>query len=135
MIPVRAFMPPGARKSSSGERYEGSLLYDENEAPCICVSRTKHRDMHKFYDGEEAKQESRIWKYKNARDVAVSSVMRATEGKTPPCKKECIEAQINGAHRKMGIEEGTDLRANKYGPAPKTLHIVPPGEVPDGGDV
>jgi hypothetical protein len=120
VLPVRSFMPPGARRQPGGKRYEGSAGYDIDGGPCICVSHAKHKKMHSYYDGEEAKH-SPTWDYADARDAAVQSVMDATEGKKPTCKEPCIKRQIDAAHKEMGIGEGTTLRANKSGPVPKNL--------------
>jgi hypothetical protein len=140
VMPVHLFMPPGQRKAENSakwraragapstfdrKRYKGCEGYQQDFAPCLCVKPDEHKKMdNAFYKAEDkAKTPPNQWSYAEAKTAAVRAVRKAR----PHCSPECLKAQLDATHERMGINDKTTLRADSKG---KSDPKIPVSSVP-----
>lgn len=169
IVPAHCFMPPGVRNKGGSDRYPGTESYVDTKAPCICLEgHTKssvdksnnikqHGQVHAIVDpAEDAhlvleqqytpsgkprtgasqhKEKAGTWNFEQANEAGSDAVSKVTG-----CPKECLKAQSEAAHKKMGLDVGPGksekltLRADSSGgrppptPAPPSAVTAPGAE-------
>ena len=134
VLPVRNFLPMGARKNNPAMRHQGCEKYNINAAPCICLSKPAHVLTHSKYHAEEKANRAadKTWTLDQATDAAAKSVAAATADPKPGCKEECLKAALDKYHQTdCEMDGGTTVRATSR-QAPIFAHI-PPSATPAVG--
>jgi hypothetical protein len=115
-------MPPGERKKKSAQMYKDCENYNEDCAPCICVSghgkhAGDHELLHTDFDPKENAHKTPdgkagTWTYAQARDDAAKSASDVLG-----CEEGCVKAQLDEYHKEQAkpIHDGTVLRADSAG--------------------
>ena len=127
IVPAHCFMPKGERaKGAEGLRYEGCQDYDDKKAPCICLTGAtkssksangnvlQHGRVHSKADKRENEigaLNNNAWEFFTANEEGAKAVASVKKN----CDEDCLAAQSLAAHKKMGLEEDTLLRADAYG--------------------
>jgi len=117
LVPVHCMMNPGQRSKPIGQRemYKDCGEYRDMAAPCLCLDADDHKAFHDSYKLKEnafktPEGKAGKWKYQEARDAA-ADVAKEKVG----CEPECTKAQLDAYHTKVGMNDGTDLRADSGG--------------------
>ncbi len=125
MVPVHCFMPPGERAAANRENrapnvYKGCEKYDEDLAPCICVTKGgkdagDHQEVHNKFDPREDAHKTNgqagTWTYAQARDAAAKSASEVFG-----CDEKCMKAQLDEYHKQQcDIKDKQPLRADSGG--------------------
>jgi hypothetical protein len=133
LVPVHCMMPSGERAAANRAnrepaKYEGCEKYNEDLAPCICVSGHgkddgDHEILHDDFDPREDsfKKDGKagIWTYAQARDAAAESTKKLG------CDDKCIKAQLDEYHTdQCGMDDGTKLRADSRGRSGKPAGLA-----------
>jgi Toxin PAAR-like domain/GHH signature containing HNH/Endo VII superfamily nuclease toxin 2 len=135
LIEVHCFTHVGARgeRSDQGPKLDEYLDYRENEAPCVCASKSAsdgtHGTMHDLqgkhergYAGLRSADpnyepyefgghplERSYWTYGEARDTGAMAHNKAF----PECESECTKRQLDWYHQdQLGISEDAPLRSD-----------------------
>lgn len=131
VIEVHCFTEAGGRTSK--KRLEEFKSYDDTRAPCVCVTGSRYKEthgqMHAIQNTAEkgamdaAGPRSQMggkdnaWNYGAAKEGAVLAHQKTfpASGKDgKPCKKECLEAQMDNYHKQVGVtDDKTPLRADR----------------------
>lgn len=119
VIPKRCFQKDG--KSFIPNQNGGTIPYNADDAPCICVTgatrNKQHGKIHKKFDRLErdAGKADKTWTYPQARDAAADAVNSVF----PECKQGCMAAQLDSYHQDdLNMNNQTRLRANPSGKGP-----------------
>ncbi len=126
LIPVRFAVLPGQRRVAwkVQKRYKGCENYNQNDAPCICLPKGRHKKVHKVFNRVEkgegqrgaAVKGGRIrgrWTVDRAATCAGETIEEITNGK---CKTDCIKAQLDAYHiDEAGMAPDTLGRADPTG--------------------
>ena len=125
LVEVHCFTESGGRARK--KRLQDFEKYDDEAAPCICVSGTRysgeHGDLHSVQGMWERKQMDSKgkrsqkgglngkWTYAKAKGGVILAI-RATFPDSN-CSAKCTNAQLDAYHRRIGIENKTPLRADR----------------------
>lgn len=119
LIEVHSFTKSGGRRA--GKRVRGFGQYRDKEAPCVCVMGGRGDHEHGAFHGLVGKKENAAvakasnpkfaWKYKDARKAGVDAHQKIFPG----CAPECLEAQLDKYHNKVGVDDDSDLRTGTQG--------------------
>lgn len=100
--------------------YQGCEKYNEDLAPCICVTghgkndgdhELLHLDFDPKEDSHKSGKKASIWTYGQCRDDAAKSAHDVIG-----CDEGCIKAQLDEYHKEQaGMTDSTQLRADSRG--------------------
>jgi hypothetical protein len=134
LVEVHCFTPTAGRGEKS--RLPGLDKYNDEDAPCVCASSSRHDGSHGILHAVQGQLEGAFnaagsilcewagagpligkgkrgpavskWNYKQARDVGTMAHKTAF----PHCNAVCIQNQLDEYHKEKGINDDTALRTD-----------------------
>lgn len=140
VVPAAEFLDPREPGETRGASAVGN--YATAKAPCLCVSGDDHdsrEDKAPFRlkehgrlgaeyakqrnDFISAKQSTYKYRYSAASEIGASAAQKVTG-----CDKDCIKAQLDAAHKTMGVNQNDELRVSSQ--KADVPELLPPGSTP-----